>query len=118
VQNGLYCVVEHTPALASAYQLFWLLYCGKKLYVTNTAPAMKMRTPQVVQTRTSITPCECHSEKCCSKQGGRALKIRTVPKTAQHVQIWLLMTFYVCMHDNMLGGLMLTAKMIIARPTL
>jgi len=29
-----------------------------------------------------------------------------------------LMTFYVCMHDNMLGGLMLTAKMIIARPTL
>lgn len=68
--------------LLNTYQLFWLLYCGKKLYVTNTAPAMKMRTPQVVQTRTSITPCECQSEKCWSKHGGRALKIRTVPKTA------------------------------------
>ncbi len=83
VQDGMYCgEMEHTLAMANAYQLFWLLYCGKKLYVTNTAPAMKRRTPQVVQTRTSITPCECHSEKCWSKQGGRLLKIRTVPKTA------------------------------------
>lgn len=82
VQDGIYCAMELTLALACAYQLFWLLYCGKKLYVTNTAPAMKMRTPQVVQTRTSITPCECHSVKCWSKHGGRFLKIKTVPKTA------------------------------------